>query len=81
MDKYFPVFWLGAVTKPCCMSRKKTERRKKSAAIYVRQSTNHKRSSTRQQMVMTREFAKQKGFEIVKQFSDGGKIQTGSSAA
>jgi hypothetical protein len=32
-------------------------------------------------MVMTREFAKQKGFEIVKQFSDGGKIQTGSSAA
>jgi hypothetical protein len=62
------------------MNRKKTERRKKSAAIYVRQPTNHKRFSTRKQMVVIHEFAKRKGFEIVKQFSDGSKIQTGSRA-
>ena len=64
-----------------CMNRKNIKRRMKSAGIYVRKSTNHKRFSTRKQMVIMREFAKKKGFEIVKQFSDEGKIQTGSRAA
>jgi len=62
------------------MSRKRTERRMKSAAIYVRKSTNHKRFSIRKQMVIMHAFAKQKGFEIVGQFSDEGKIQTRSRA-
>jgi len=54
--------------------------RKKSAAIYVRKSTNHKQCSTSKQMAAIRKFAKQKGFEIVGQFSDEGKIQTRSRA-
>jgi DNA invertase Pin-like site-specific DNA recombinase len=62
------------------MNRKKAKRRLKSAFIYVRKSTNHKRCSTSKQMVAIREFAKRRGFEIVKQFSDEGEIQTGSHA-
>ena len=44
-----------------------------SAAVYVRMSTEHQQYSTSNQMDIIREYAKKRGLEIVKIFSDDGK--------
>jgi DNA invertase Pin-like site-specific DNA recombinase len=44
-----------------------------SAAVYVRMSTEHQQYSTSNQMDVIREYAKKRGLEIVKIFSDDGK--------
>src|SRR5438093_2756190 len=43
------------------------------AALYVRMSTEHQQYSTSNQMDVIREFAKRRGMEIVKEYSDEGK--------
>ena len=43
------------------------------AAVYVRMSTEHQQYSTSNQMDVLREFAKRRGLEIVKEYSDEGK--------
>ena len=55
------------------MSRKDTERWLNSAAVYVRMSTEHQQYSTSNQMDVIREYAKKRGLEIVKEYSDEGK--------
>ena len=42
-------------------------------AVYVRMSTEHQQYSTSNQMDVIREYAKQRGLEIVKEYSDEGK--------
>jgi DNA invertase Pin-like site-specific DNA recombinase len=44
-----------------------------SAAAYVRMSTEHQQYSTSNQMDVVREYAKRRGLEIVKVYSDEGK--------
>jgi len=44
-----------------------------SAAVYVRMSTEHQQYSTSNQMDVIREYAKKRGKEIVKEYSDEGK--------
>src|ERR1700677_1827676 len=44
-----------------------------SAVAYVRMSTEHQQYSTSNQMDVVREYAKRRGFEIVKIYSDEGK--------
>src|SRR5438552_10192029 len=55
------------------MSRKETERWINCAAVYVRMSTEHQQYSTSNQMDVIREYAKRRGLEIVKEYSDEGK--------
>ena len=55
------------------MSRGKPERPPNSAAAYVRMSTEHQQYSTSNQMDVIREYAKRRGLEIVKEYSDEGK--------
>jgi DNA invertase Pin-like site-specific DNA recombinase len=55
------------------MSRKDAERWSKFAAVYVRMSTEHQQYSTSNQMDVIREYAKRRGLEIVKEYSDEGK--------
>ncbi len=55
------------------MSRGDTERWANRAAVYVRMSTEHQQYSTSNQMDAIREYAKQRGLEIVKDYSDEGK--------
>src|SRR5438477_12745725 len=43
------------------------------AAAYVRMSTEHQQYSTSNQMDVIREYAKKRGMEIVKEYSDEGK--------
>src|SRR5258706_66943 len=43
------------------------------AAAYVRMSTEHQQYSTSNQMDVIREYAKRRGLEIVKEYSDEGK--------
>jgi len=43
------------------------------AAAYVRMSTEHQQYSTSNQMDVIREYAKRRGLEIVKEYSDAGK--------
>src|SRR5438034_11835805 len=43
------------------------------AAVYVRMSTEHQQYSTSNQMDVIREYAKRRGLEIVKVYSDDGK--------
>src|SRR5512136_458085 len=43
------------------------------AAAYVRMSTEHQQYSTQNQMDVIREYAKRRGLEIVKEYSDEGK--------
>ncbi len=43
------------------------------AAVYVRMSTEHQQYSTSNQMDVIREYAKKRGHEIVKEYSDDGK--------
>jgi DNA invertase Pin-like site-specific DNA recombinase len=44
-----------------------------NAAVYVRMSTEHQQYSTSNQMDVIREYAKKRGQEIVKEYSDDGK--------
>ena len=55
------------------MSRKETEKWLNCAAVYVRMSTEHQQYSTSNQMDAIREYAKQRGLQIVKEYSDEGK--------
>src|SRR5580700_4823952 len=55
------------------MSRANKERWTNCAAVYVRMSTEHQQYSTSNQMDVIREYAKRRGFEIVKIYSDEGK--------
>jgi DNA invertase Pin-like site-specific DNA recombinase len=55
------------------MSRGRPERPPNSAAAYVRMSTEHQQYSTSNQMDVIREYAKRRGLEIVKEYSDEGK--------
>src|SRR5436190_557157 len=43
------------------------------AAAYVRMSTEHQQYSTSNQMDVIRDYAKRRGLEIVKEYSDEGK--------
>src|SRR5271154_1997777 len=44
-----------------------------SAAAYVRMSTEHQQYSTSNQMDIIKEYAKRRGMQIVKEYSDEGK--------
>lgn len=55
------------------MNRADKERRLKSAAVYVRMSTEHQQYSTSNQLDAIREYAKRRGLEIVRIYSDEGK--------
>lgn len=55
------------------MSRREAERWLNCAAVYVRMSTEHQQYSTSNQMDVIREFAKRRGLNIVKEYSDEGK--------
>src|SRR5436309_9657351 len=55
------------------MSKGDTQRVENFAAAYVRMSTEHQQYSTSNQMDVIREFAKRRGLEIVKEYSDEGK--------
>src|SRR5438874_10410965 len=50
-----------------------TQRVENFAAAYVRMSTEHQQYSTSNQMDVIREYAKRRGLEIVKEYSDEGK--------
>src|SRR5208283_3331062 len=55
------------------MSRANIDRWANRAAVYVRMSTEHQQYSTSNQMDVIREYAKKRGHEIVKEYSDDGK--------
>jgi DNA invertase Pin-like site-specific DNA recombinase len=55
------------------MSRDDKESSQNRAAAYVRMSTEHQQYSTSNQMDVIREYAKRRGLEIVKEYSDAGK--------
>src|ERR1051326_7007481 len=55
------------------MFRADTEPSVVPAAVYVRMSTEHQQYSTSNQMDAIREYAKRRGLEIVKEYSDEGK--------
>jgi DNA invertase Pin-like site-specific DNA recombinase len=55
------------------MSRINSNRVPNHAAVYVRMSTEHQQYSTSNQMDVIREYAKRRGLEIVKEYSDEGK--------
>jgi DNA invertase Pin-like site-specific DNA recombinase len=55
------------------MSREKIKRFPNAAAVYVRMSTEHQQYSTSNQMDVIREYARRRGLEIVKEYSDEGK--------
>jgi DNA invertase Pin-like site-specific DNA recombinase len=55
------------------MPKQHQERVPNSAAVYVRMSTEHQQYSTSNQMDVIREYAKRRGLEIVKEYSDEGK--------
>src|SRR5436190_3131932 len=55
------------------MSKGHTQRLPHLAAAYVRMSTEHQQYSTSNQMDVIREYAKRRGLEIVKEYSDEGK--------
>ena len=55
------------------MSTARTVLPPNNAAAYVRMSTEHQQYSTSNQMDVIREYAKRRGKEIVKEYSDEGK--------
>ena len=55
------------------MSKTAPDRQPHWAAVYVRMSTEHQQYSTSNQMDVIREYAKRRGLEIVKEYSDEGK--------
>jgi DNA invertase Pin-like site-specific DNA recombinase len=54
-------------------ARRRAEEWADRAAVYVRMSTEHQQYSTSNQMDVIREYAKRRGWEIVKEYSDEGK--------
>ena len=55
------------------MNRDEEQLLAKRAALYVRMSTEHQQYSTRNQRDVILAYAKQRGLEIVKEYSDDGK--------
>src|ERR1044071_4244842 len=55
------------------MSKNAEQRLSNLATAYVRMSTEHQQYSTSNQMEVIREYAKRRGLEIVKLYSDEGK--------
>src|SRR5689334_24164935 len=55
------------------MSKSREESLLHRTAAYVRMSTEHQQYSTSNQMDVIREYAKRRGLEIVKEYSDEGK--------
>jgi DNA invertase Pin-like site-specific DNA recombinase len=55
------------------MSKDDKDASQNRAAAYVRMSTEHQQYSTSNQMDVIREYAKHRGLEIVKEYSDAGK--------
>src|SRR5258708_20260469 len=55
------------------MNKGDTDAPQKLAAAYVRMSTEHQQYSTSNQMDVIREYAKRRGLEIIKEYSDEGK--------
>ena len=55
------------------MTKSDTEPTPLLAAAYVRKSTLHQQHPTANQMDVVREYAKRRGLEIVKIYSDEGK--------
>src|SRR5689334_15724274 len=55
------------------MGKGNADRFPNRAAAYVRMSTEHQQYSTSNQMDVIREYAKRRGLEIVKEYSDEGK--------
>lgn len=55
------------------MSQNEADRPSQRAAAYVRMSTEHQQYSTSNQMDVIRDYARRRGFEIVKEYSDAGK--------
>src|SRR5467141_3040201 len=55
------------------MTKRDPEPPSNLAAAYVRMSTEHQQYSTSNQMDVIRDFAKRRGLEIVKEYSDEGK--------
>src|SRR5438034_3612102 len=55
------------------MNRNDTEPSPIFAAAYVRMSTEHQQYSTSNQMDVIRDYAKRRGMQIVKEYSDEGK--------
>jgi DNA invertase Pin-like site-specific DNA recombinase len=55
------------------MNRGDREKCQNRAAAYVRMSTEHQQYSTNNQMDVIKEYAKRRGLEIVKEYSDEGK--------
>jgi len=63
------------------MSRGETDVRSNLAAAYVRISTEHQQYSTSNQMDVIREYAKRRGLQIVREYSDEGKSGLPASTA
>ena len=55
------------------MAKQNSERVTNKAAVYVRMSTEHQQYSTSNQMDVIREYARRRGLDIVKDYSDEGK--------
>jgi DNA invertase Pin-like site-specific DNA recombinase len=55
------------------MSTSRTVLPPNNAAAYVRMSTEHRQYSTSKQMDVIRDYAKRRGMQIVKEYSDEGK--------
>lgn len=55
------------------MARNDNEALRRRAATYVRMSTEHQQYSTSNQMDVIREYARRRGLEIIKEYSDDGK--------
>ncbi len=55
------------------MNRGAKDRWTDLAAVYVRMSTEHQQDSTSNQMDVIRDYAKRRGLQIVKEYSDEGK--------
>jgi len=56
-----------------CMSKENTELPTMSAAAYVRVSTEHRQFAISKQRCAIRKYAKHRGLEIIKEYSDGTK--------
>lgn len=55
------------------MSQREADRWSESAAVYVRMSSERLRGSTGIQRSVIRQYARQRGLEIVKEYADEGK--------
>ena len=56
-----------------CVNRAGSEASRERAAAYVRMSTEHQQYSTRNQMEVIRSFARQRNWQVVKEYSDEGR--------